>query len=92
MMSTNLLKEETHEEKEVVSEEKEKKFRSKGIEKVRVRKFPIWLRLIVIFVLSIISLVLGLMVGYGVLGDGNPIDALKIDTWQHIIDIVEKEK
>lgn len=31
------------------------------------------------------------MIGYGVLGDGRPLDALKPSTWQHIIDLVEKD-
>lgn len=93
-MSTKLLKKETNEEKVIppTEEEENKKLRTRRKEKVRIRKFPIWLRLIVIFVLSIFSLVLGLMVGYGVLGDGNPIDALKVETWQHIFDIIHKEK
>ncbi|MGX4670735.1 DNA-directed RNA polymerase subunit beta [Cerasibacillus sp. JNUCC 74] len=56
----------------------------------RLRIFPIWLRIIVVSLLCIIALVIGLMVGYGVIGDGTPIDALKKETWQHIIDIVTK--
>ncbi|KKE80437.1 MULTISPECIES: DNA-directed RNA polymerase subunit beta [Bacillaceae] len=54
------------------------------------RMFPIWLRIIVVLSLAAIALVVGLMVGYGVLGNGNLIDALKIETWQHLIDIVVK--
>src|SRR5699024_4515877 len=52
------------------------------------RIFPIWLRLIVIPLLCVVALLLGMMVGYGVIGDGNPSDALNKETWQHIIDIV----
>ncbi|TMN23817.1 DNA-directed RNA polymerase subunit beta [Lentibacillus cibarius] len=59
--------------------------------KPRRRIFPIWLRLIVVFVCSVVALVAGSMIGYGVIGDGTPIDALKWETWQHIIDIVTKE-
>lgn len=58
----------------------------------RRRIFPIWLRLIVIALFAVSALAAGLVVGYGVLGDGNPSDALKMETWQHIIDIVKKEK
>lgn len=58
----------------------------------RRRIFPIWLRIIVIVLLAVSALAAGLVVGYGVLGDGNPSDALKMETWQHIIDIVKKEK
>ncbi|WP_249260811.1 DNA-directed RNA polymerase subunit beta [Virgibacillus pantothenticus] len=56
----------------------------------RVRIFPIWLRIIVTLLFCIIALVVGLMIGYGVIGDGVPTDVLKTETWQHIIDIVTK--
>ncbi|MCM3741641.1 DNA-directed RNA polymerase subunit beta [Oceanobacillus luteolus] len=70
----------------------EKKERSKKREKsARVRVFPIWLRIIIVTILCAFALVTGLMIGYGVLGDGAPIDALKVETWRHIIDIVIKE-
>lgn len=56
----------------------------------RRRIFPIWLRIIVVSVLATVALISGLMIGYGVLGDGNALDALRVETWQHIIDIVLK--
>lgn len=59
--------------------------------KVRIRLIPIWLRLILVALAMSISLMLGAMVGYGVLGDGKPLDALKPSTWQHLVDLVEKE-
>lgn len=60
--------------------------------RIRIRLIPIWLRLIIIIFAMAISIVLGAMVGYGVLGDGKPLDALKPSTWQHIVDLVEKER
>lgn len=57
--------------------------------KPRRRIFPIWARIIVILLLCCVALIGGLMFGYGILGDGSPLDALKIETWQHIIDIVK---
>ncbi|WP_188456645.1 DNA-directed RNA polymerase subunit beta [Virgibacillus oceani] len=60
--------------------------------KPRRRIFPIWLRIIVVLIFCAVALVVGLMVGYGVIGDGKPSDVLEMDTWQHIIDIVKKEK
>lgn len=57
----------------------------------RTRKFPIWLRIIVVLILLIISLLLGLIVGYAFFGDGDVVDALKIETYQHILDIINKE-
>lgn len=55
------------------------------------RIFPIWLRIIVVLVLSYVALLGGLMVGFGVLGDGNPTDVLEIDLWRHIISLVTSE-
>lgn len=56
------------------------------------RVVPIWLRIIIVLSLSAIALVLGLMIGYGMLGDGAPLDVLKKETWQHIADIVGKKE
>lgn len=56
----------------------------------RVRIFPIWLRIIVISILAVFALAAGLMIGYGILGDGEPLDALKVETWKHLIDMVTK--
>lgn len=56
----------------------------------RRRVFPIWMRIIVVGIFAAAALILGLMIGYGVIGDGTPTDALKKDTWQHIIDLVTK--
>nr|WP_316046874.1 DNA-directed RNA polymerase subunit beta [Planococcus glaciei] len=39
-----------------------------------------------------LAMVLGVMVGYGVIGDGEPADALKWETWQHILDIMSGKK
>lgn len=55
------------------------------------RRFPIPLRVLVITAALAVSLALGLVVGFGVIGDGEPKDALKKETWQHIVDIVKKE-
>lgn len=59
---------------------------------VQIRLFPIWLRIIIVLVLIIIAAALGAMVGYGVIGDGKAADALKWETWQHIIDIMSGKK
>src|SRR5690606_38541741 len=55
---------------------------------VQIRLFPIWLRIILVLALVVLAAALGAMVGYGILGDGEPRDALKWETWQHIIDIM----
>ncbi len=54
---------------------------------VQIRMFPIWLRILLCIALFIGAAAAGLMVGYGVLGDGTPTDALKWETYQHILDI-----
>jgi hypothetical protein len=75
--------------KETAEETKRSNKRKKP---ARVRVFPIWLRIIIFIILALFALIAGLMIGFGVLGDGTPLDALKVETWQHIIDIVIKEK
>ncbi|MCA1032064.1 DNA-directed RNA polymerase subunit beta [Bacillus timonensis] len=59
--------------------------------KLKIRLIPIWLRLVIIAILIALSATAGVVVGYGVIGDGNPSDALKKSTWQHIVDLVEKD-
>jgi len=55
---------------------------------VQIRLFPIWLRVILITALVLGAIAAGLMIGYGYIGDGKPKDALKWETWQHILDIL----
>ena len=55
---------------------------------VQIRLFPIWLRIIIVVAILGIAAVLGAMVGYGYIGDGQPSDVLNKDTWTHIIDII----
>lgn len=55
---------------------------------VQIRLFPIWLRIIIVVALIALAAVLGAMIGFGVIGDGSPTDALKWKTWQHILDIM----
>ncbi|MEN1967714.1 DNA-directed RNA polymerase subunit beta [Lentibacillus sp. N15] len=68
------------------------KQQKKQRKKPRRRIFPIWLRIVVVVVFLVIALISGVMIGFGVIGDGKPLDALDKSTWQHIIDIVKKEK
>ena len=66
------------------------KKKEKKQKRPRRRVFPIWMRIIVVSIFAAAALIFGLMIGYGVIGDGTPTDALKKDTWQHIIDLVTK--
>lgn len=63
----------------------------KRTRKKRIRLIPIWLRLLLIVIFAAVSLVAGLVVGFGVIGEGDPAEVLKVETWQHIIDIVNAE-
>src|SRR5690625_3567915 len=55
------------------------------------RIFPIWLRIVLVILLCVIAIILGAIIGFGVLGDGKPLDALKLDTWKHIVNIVKQK-
>jgi len=94
-MVANPLKQEVDEtsgEKKIQTKEKsrEKRKRKRKL-KYRRRKFPIILRVLLILGLIVASLVLGLMFGYGILGQGEAKEILEKETWQHIIDIVKKK-
>lgn len=58
---------------------------------IRIRFIPIWLRLLIVLILVIVSTLIGIVVGYSVIGSGNVQDALRIETWQHILDLVNKK-
>lgn len=55
----------------------------------RIRLIPIWLRFIIAVVLIGGSFLLGLIVGYGVIGDGDPSEAVKPHIWYHILDMIQ---
>ncbi|ART78214.1 hydroxymyristoyl-ACP dehydratase [Sutcliffiella horikoshii] len=78
-------KESQQEEVSATKGERPKKY------KFRIRLIPIWLRLIILVIVMVVAIVAGAMFGYGVLGGGNPMDVLNKETWQHILDLVNKE-
>lgn len=94
--SMQINNEESHAEDTAKRTRKEQKRKQKEErrkhKKPRRRIFPIWLRILTIIIGCIGAVVAGVMVGYGVIGDGAPNDALLKDTWQHIIDIVRKKE
>lgn len=51
---------------------------------VQIRLLPIWLRVLLFLIGAALAAVLGVMFGFGVIGDGKASDALKPETWQHI--------
>ncbi|MED4464449.1 DNA-directed RNA polymerase subunit beta [Metabacillus fastidiosus] len=73
------------------SREKSQLSEIKFLIRSRIRLIPIWLRIVLLLFFMMLSTIFGILIGYGVIGDGDMIDALKSSTWQHIIDLVEKE-
>ncbi|MET3697083.1 DNA-directed RNA polymerase subunit beta [Bacillus oleivorans] len=59
-----------------------------SVRRIRIRLIPIWARVLIVLLLIVLCVMTGLMVGYGVIGEGNPTDVLKWETWQHVIDLV----
>lgn len=55
-----------------------------------VIKIPLWVKILILIGLLIISLLAGMMFGYGVVGDGDTFDALKPSTWTHILDFIRE--
>lgn len=70
--------------------EEEQKEWLDGRKKIRIRLIPIWLRLIIIAVLIVVCLILGAIVGYSVIGDGEANEVFNKSTWTHIIDLITK--
>jgi len=56
---------------------------------VLVRIIPIWLRIILVILLLFGAAMLGAMIGYGQIGEGDPSDVFKAETWIHILDILK---
>jgi hypothetical protein len=55
---------------------------------VQIRILPIWLRVVLILLLLTGAAVLGALVGYSIIGDGNSGDVFNKETWAHILDII----
>ncbi|WP_244895351.1 DNA-directed RNA polymerase subunit beta [Evansella clarkii] len=77
----------TREERRKEKEQQEGK-KGKKKRKGRIRLIPVWLRLVIVLFLFAASLVIGAMVGYGIIGEGNPMDIFEQETWLHIYDII----
>jgi hypothetical protein len=83
----NIQKTQRQKEREASSREEKKKILNRG----RKRSFPIWLRLLLLICGIVVCFAVGTMIGYGVIGDGEPMKVFDKETWTHIIDLVEKE-
>jgi phosphate/sulfate permease len=77
-------------EDEEAKEDKDKKRNNRKKKKLgRIRLIPIWVRLVIIITALLVSLALGAMVGYGIVGEGgDPLDIFDVETWYHIYDMI----
>ncbi len=48
------------------------------------------LKILLVIVVVVIALILGAMVGYGIIGDGNPFAIFDMSTWGHIFSYFTK--
>lgn len=55
---------------------------------VQIRLLPIWFRVLLVLLLLAGAAIFGAIIGYGYMGDGEPADVLKKETWTHILDII----
>ncbi|WP_236035077.1 DNA-directed RNA polymerase subunit beta [Alkalihalobacterium elongatum] len=73
---------------EAEKDTREKRNKRKKKRKERIRLIPIWLRVVIVILLCGLSLIAGLMFGYGIVGNGTPSDILQRETWEHIYNII----
>ncbi|MGG3913995.1 MULTISPECIES: DNA-directed RNA polymerase subunit beta [Bacillaceae] len=91
MSEKELLQEKVTRESVKTEKKAKQKDETKPSRWVRVRMLPIWLRILLFILLLAGSLVLGAVIGFAGIGNGNAADVFKAETWQHIIDIVVKK-
>lgn len=84
-------KELTRAEKRKLKKQEKAEALLSGQKRIKIRLFPIWLRILLVLFLLTVSIIAGAMIGYGVIGDGKPTDVFKKSTWTHMIDIVNKK-
>lgn len=66
--------------------------KEKKLTKGRIRYIPVWLRVILIAIICGVAFIVGLTVGYGVVGDGSePKDVLNRELWDHILKYIRGE-
>lgn len=56
---------------------------------VQIRLIPIWLRILLTLSFLVLIGILGLYIGFSVLGDGAPGEIFNKETWTHITDIIQ---
>jgi hypothetical protein len=77
--------------KKVRAQEKDTQTMRDRRKKIRVRLIPVWIKVAIVILLILVSISAGTVVGYGVIGNGKPSEALQKATWTHILDIINKK-
>lgn len=60
-----------------------------GSDSVVIKVLKILLKTILFILLLLLFVVIGLFIGYCIIGDGNFWEVLNQDTWQHIVDFIK---
>lgn len=60
--------------------------------KITIKNIPIPLMILIIVVVILLVFLIGAMIGFGVLGDGNPFSIFDPATWKHIFSFFTKGK
>ncbi|HJD14787.1 MAG TPA: DNA-directed RNA polymerase subunit beta [Candidatus Enterococcus stercoripullorum] len=47
------------------------------------------LKIFFVFILAVVLFFVGLMIGYGIIGDGHPLEVLNPAIWHHIFDFLK---
>src|SRR5699024_10252700 len=68
---------------------KEKKAEKKAKKKEKRKFLSWWMIILLLLVFAILALVAGAIIGYS-LGGGDPLDALKVETWKRFYDLVNR--
>lgn len=84
METKQLTREEFKQEQQPIKQEVKPK-------KIRIRLIPIWLRIAIVLVALVAAVIIGCMIGYSVMGGGNPSEVFQKETWTHIFDLVRKD-
>ncbi|WP_421746633.1 DNA-directed RNA polymerase subunit beta [Carnobacterium divergens] len=58
--------------------------------KIRTTPMPFALKVLIVLVLIIMTFLIEAMIGFGVLGDGNPFAIFSGATWKHIFSYFSK--
>lgn len=59
-------------------------------ERIGLQMVTFILKIILVIVLVVLAFIIGAMIGYGVLGDGDPFAIFEKDTWVHIFSYFTK--